>query len=99
MKCALGWTDRLPEIELHDASISNPLPPCTVHQSPQIKPMNDIKTIEELRVYHKRLKGLAMALKRLEKRERKVTQSGTNPSPQFTALHPALRGSHAENKG
>ena len=42
--------------------------PCTVHQSPQIRPMNDIKTIEELRAYHERLKGVVMALKRLEER-------------------------------
>lgn len=60
--------------------------------------MNDIKTIEELRAYHERLKEVVTALQRLEKRERKVTQSGANPSPLFTALHPALRGSHAENK-
>ena len=64
--------------------------------------MNDIKTIEELRAYHERLKAVVTALKRLEEwldaQGRKDTQSGTNASPLFTALHPALRGSHAENK-
>ena len=64
--------------------------------------MNDIKTIEELRAYHKRLKEVVTALKRLEEwleeRERKDSQSGTDDTP-FTALYPALRGSHAENKG
>ena len=43
-----------------------------------------------------------MALKRLEEwleeRERKDSQSGTDDTP-FTALYPALRGSHTENKG
>jgi len=29
--------------------------------------MNDIKTIEELRAYHERLKGVLTALQRLEK--------------------------------
>ena len=63
--------------------------------------MNDIKTIEELRVCHERLKEVVTALKRLEEwldaQERKVTQSGTDDNP-LHALHPALRGSHAENK-
>ena len=40
--------------------------------------MNDIKTIEELRAHHERLKEVVTALKRLEERERKVTQSGTD---------------------
>ena len=43
--------------------------------------MNDIKTIEELRVYHERLKGIVMALKRLKERERKIAQSGTDDTP------------------
>ena len=51
--------------------------------------MNDIKTIEELRVCHERLKGVVMALKRLEERleewleerERKITPSGTDDTP------------------
>ena len=45
--------------------------------------------------------GVVMALKRLEEwldaQGRKDAQSGTDDTP-FTALHPALRGSHAENK-
>jgi hypothetical protein len=47
--------------------------------------MNDIKTIEELRAHHERLKGVVTALKRLEKRldaqGRKDTQSGTDDTP------------------
>ena len=43
--------------------------------------MNDIKTIEELSVYNERLKGIVMALKRLEERERKDAQSGTDDTP------------------
>ena len=45
------------------------------------RPMNDIKTIEELSVCHERLKGIVMALKRLEERERKDAQSGTDETP------------------
>ena len=43
--------------------------------------MNDIKTIEELSVYNERLNGIVMALKRLEERERKDAQSGTDDTP------------------
>ena len=51
--------------------------------------MNDIKTIEELRVCHERLKGVVMASERLEERleerldaqERKDAQSGTDNTP------------------
>jgi len=32
--------------------------------------MNDIKTIEELRAYHERLKEVVTALKRLEERDK-----------------------------
>ena len=49
--------------------------------------MNDINTIEELRAYHERLKGVVTALKRLEEwldaQGRKDTQSGTDD----TTLH------------
>jgi len=63
--------------------------------------MNDMKTIEELRAHHERLKAVVTALKRLE--ERLDAQGGKTleaepMTPRFTALHPALRGSHAENK-
>ena len=51
--------------------------------------MNDINTIDELRVCHERLKEVVTALKRLEEwleewldaQERKVTQSGTDNTP------------------
>jgi hypothetical protein len=47
--------------------------------------MNDIKTIEELRAHHERLKGVLMSLKRIEEwldaQERKDTQSGTDDTP------------------
>jgi putative SOS response-associated peptidase YedK len=47
--------------------------------------MNDIKTIEELRVCHERLKGVVMASERLEEwldaQERKDAQSGTDDNP------------------
>ena len=47
--------------------------------------MNDIKTIEELRAYHERLKEVVMALKRLEEwleeQERKDAQRGTDDTP------------------
>jgi len=42
--------------------------PRSVHQSPQIEPMNDIKTIEELRAYHERLKAVLEALTELQNR-------------------------------
>jgi len=42
--------------------------PRSVHQSPQIEPMNDIKTIEELRAYHERLKAVLEALDELHNR-------------------------------
>ena len=58
----------------------------------------DIASSIEQRVYHERLKEDVTALKRLEERERKDAQSGTNASPLFTALHPALRGSGAETR-
>ena len=47
--------------------------------------MNDIKTIEELRVCHERFREVLVALKRLEEwldaQERKITQSGTDDTP------------------
>ena len=43
--------------------------------------MNDIKTIDELRVCHERLKEVVMVLERLEERERKDSQSGTDDTP------------------
>ena len=62
--------------------------------------MNDIKTIEELRVCHERLKAVVTALKRLEEwlETEGKTLKAEPMTPPFTALHPALRGSHAENK-
>ena len=44
--------------------------------------MNDIKTIEELRVYHERLKGVVMALKRLKERD-KESKGQAPSSPRF----------------
>ncbi len=35
----------------------------SVHQSPQIRPMNDIKTIEELRAYSRTIEGGCDGLK------------------------------------
>jgi hypothetical protein len=47
--------------------------------------MNDIKTIEELRTYHERLKEVVTALKRVEEwldaQEMKITPSGTDNTP------------------
>ena len=66
---------------------------CGPHWSPAYP-----KVYAGSRAHHERLKEVVTALQRLEERERKVTQSGSHPSPQFTALHPAVRGLRAENK-
>jgi len=59
------------------------------------RPMNDIKTIEEGCNTNDR-RRVVTALKRLDERlqdrKRKVTQSGTNSSPQFTAPPPLCGG-------
>ena len=49
------------------------------------RPMNDIKIIEELRMYHERLKAVVTALKRLEERDK---ESKGQAPPQARVFNP-----------